>query len=101
MALKNLRRMAKLGWTGDYGFYEAVDYRRRAGNHPFVDGSSQGMSLLAACNLLHNNSIQGYFHSEPQVLATELSLTSGCRAQSRLRRRRLSRHRLLRRLPLN
>jgi hypothetical protein len=74
-ALKNLRRMAKQGWTGNYGFYEAVDFSR---DEPEIIRSwmahHQGMSLLAACNLLHNNAIQGYFHAEPQVLATELLL---------------------------
>ena len=34
----------------------------------------QGMALLAACNLLFNHPIQQYFHSEPQVMATELLL---------------------------
>jgi hypothetical protein len=67
--------MAKLGWTGEYGFYEAVDYSRL---EPEIIRSwmahHQGMSLLAACNLLHNDAIQEYFHAEPQVLATELLL---------------------------
>ena len=74
-ALKNLRRMAKLGWTGKYGFYEAVDYTR---GEPQIIRSwmahHQGMSLLAACNLLHNGALQEHFHAEPQVLATELLL---------------------------
>ena len=34
----------------------------------------QGMALLAACNELFDNPFQRYFHSEPQVLATELLL---------------------------
>ncbi len=34
----------------------------------------QGMSLLAICNLLYNCPFQRYFHSEPQVVATELLL---------------------------
>ena len=32
------------------------------------------MSLLAITNLLFDNQMQQYFHSEPQVLATELLL---------------------------
>jgi cyclic beta-1,2-glucan synthetase len=74
-AVENLRRMAKLGWTGTYGFYEAVDY---SGERPEIIRSwmahHQGMSLLAACNLLFAGKIQEYFHAEPQVLATELLL---------------------------
>lgn len=74
-ALKNLRRMATLGWVGDYGFYEAVDY---SNGQPNVIRSwmahHQGMSLLAICNLLFADTMQQYFHAEPQVLATELLL---------------------------
>jgi hypothetical protein len=74
-AVKNLRRMAKLGWFGRCGFYEAVDYRE---GKPEIVRSwmahHQGMSLLAVCNLLFANRMQEYFHAEPQVLATELLL---------------------------
>jgi len=31
----------------------------------------EGMSLLAACNVLYDYPFQRYFHAEPQVLATE------------------------------
>jgi len=34
----------------------------------------QGMSLLAACNLLFDHPMQHYFHAEPRVMATELLL---------------------------
>jgi hypothetical protein len=74
-AVKNLRRMAKLGWFGKFGFYESTDYR---GQKPEVIRSwmahHQGMSLLALCNLLFADKMQEYFHAEPQVLATELLL---------------------------
>jgi hypothetical protein len=74
-ALANLRRMAKLGWLGRYGFYEAADCRRGA---PEVIRSwmahHQGMSLLALSNLLCSSIMREYFHAEPQVLATELLL---------------------------
>jgi hypothetical protein len=74
-ALENLRDMARLGWLGDYGFYEAVDY---GGAEPEIIRSwmahHQGMSLLAMCNLLFDDKMQQYFHAEPQVLATELLL---------------------------
>jgi hypothetical protein len=74
-AVRSLRGMAKQGWFGRCGFYEAIDYRQ---GHPEVVRSwmahHQGMSLLAVCNLLFDDPIQQYFHSEPQVLATELLL---------------------------
>jgi cyclic beta-1,2-glucan synthetase len=74
-AIKNLRAMHKLGWFGQFGFYEAVDYRHEG---PEVIRSwmahHQGMSLLAVCNVLFGDPIQEYFHAEPQVLATELLL---------------------------
>jgi len=81
-ALENLRRMAKLGWFGSYGFYEAADYssaRRR-----FWRPTSklvrcwmthhQGMSLLALANFLKGNVVQRWFHSNRRVQATELLL---------------------------
>jgi hypothetical protein len=74
-AIKNLRRMSKLGWTGRYGFYEAVDY---SGGQVFTIQSwmahHQGMILLSVCNVLFDNPFQRYFHAEPYVLATELLL---------------------------
>ena len=39
-ALKNLRQMEEYGWSGRYGFYEAIDYTapgRRGGS--FLDGA--------------------------------------------------------------
>jgi cyclic beta-1,2-glucan synthetase len=74
-AAANLRRMEKEGWLGRYGFYEAVDYTK---GHPAVARSwmahHQGMSLLAAANVLFDHPFQRYFHAEPYVLATELLL---------------------------
>jgi cyclic beta-1,2-glucan synthetase len=74
-ALANLRREEKLGWQGRYGFYEAVDFRH-SGAEVIRSWMAhhQGMSLLAACNLLFDRPMVRYFHAEPQVLATELLL---------------------------
>jgi hypothetical protein len=74
-AIQNLRRMEEFGWSGRYGFYEAIDYSRAGGEviRTWM-AHHQGMALLAACNLLFNHPIQQYFHSEPQVMATELLL---------------------------
>ena len=73
--LKNLKQMEEYGWTGRYGFYEAIDYSR-AGARPIRSWMPhhQGMSLLAACNLLFDRPFQRYFHAEPHVMATELLL---------------------------
>ncbi len=76
-AVKNLRRMAKAGWIGAYGFYEAADYSQAKGQAKLVRewmAHHQGMSLLAILNLLHGNIVQTWFHSNPQLQATELLL---------------------------
>jgi hypothetical protein len=74
-AIENLRQMQGFGWFGRYGFYEAVDYSTAGGTviRSWM-AHHQGMSLLAACNLLFDVPFQRYFHSEPQVMATELLL---------------------------
>lgn len=73
--LENLKQMEKYGWTGRYGFYEAVDYTQ-AGGRPIRSWMAhhQAMSLLAVCNLLFDQPLQQYFHAEPHVMATELLL---------------------------
>ena len=80
-AIRNLRRMAELGWFGSYGFYEAADYgsaRRRLWHpHQLVRCwmvHHQGMSLLALANFLKENVVQQWFHSDRRVQATELLL---------------------------
>ncbi len=89
-ALANLRRMASMGWTGRYGFYEAGDYTQgsthskdagvvssRAKEPRLVRSwmaHHQGMALLAVTNLLRNNIVQTWFHANPRVRAAELLL---------------------------
>jgi cyclic beta-1,2-glucan synthetase len=76
-ALHNLRRMASAGWVGAYGFYEAADYSTNSKKPVLVRewmAHHQGMSLLAILNLLHDNVVQRWFHSHPDVQATELLL---------------------------
>lgn len=76
-AMKNLRRMARLGWVGEYGFYEAADFTQDATKPELVRSwmaHHHGMSLLAATNLLHKNIVQSWFHANPRVRATELLL---------------------------
>ena len=74
-AAANLRRMEAEGWVGRYGFYEAIDYT--SGSAAVARSwmaHHQGMSLLAAANVLFDQPFQRYFHAEPYVLATELLL---------------------------
>ena len=75
-AIANLRRMAGMKWTGEYGFYEAADYTQ--GKHAALVRSwmahHQGMCLLAVTNLLRDNVIQRWFHGTPRVRAAELLL---------------------------
>jgi len=75
-AIANLHRMAALGWTGAYGFYEAADYTQ--GREPQLVRSwmahHQGMCLLAVTNLLKDNIVQRWFHGTPLVRAAELLL---------------------------
>lgn len=76
-ALHNLHWMAKAGWVGAYGFYEAADYACSPGSAVIVRewmAHHQGMSLLAILNLLHGNIVQRWFHANPLVQSTELLL---------------------------
>ena len=65
-----------MGWSGAYGLYEAADYRESS--EPRLVRSwmahHQGMSLLALTNLLHDNIVQRWFHSNAIVRAAELLL---------------------------
>jgi cyclic beta-1,2-glucan synthetase len=81
-AVRNLRRMADLGWFGSHGFYEAADFtslkrkfwQERYRLVPCWMAHHQGMSLLALANFLNDNVVQKWFHSERRVQATELLL---------------------------
>jgi len=80
-AVRNIRAMWRKGWFGRFGFYESADYStgQMLGNTECElvrcwMAHHQGMSLLAVCNLLTQSSLQGWFHQEPRVMATELLL---------------------------
>jgi hypothetical protein len=74
-AVANLRQMQEYGWLGRYGFYEAIAYSRSGAEAVRMwMAHHQGMSLLTIANLLFDHPLQQYFHSEPQVVATELLL---------------------------
>jgi hypothetical protein len=75
-AIRNLQRMRSRGWWGRYGLYEAVEFT--AQEEPTAVrcwmAHHLGMSLLAIANCLGESPFQRLFHSEPQVIATELLL---------------------------
>ena len=76
-ALDNLRRLASMGCTGEYGYYEAVDYIESIRAPELVRewmAHHQGMALLAITNLLRENVVQKWFHENPIVQAAELLL---------------------------
>jgi hypothetical protein len=76
-ALRNLRRMASLGWTGAYGYYEAADYSTTQTEGVLVRewmAHHQGMSLLAILNLLQDDVMQHWFHANALVQSAELLL---------------------------
>lgn len=75
-ACLNLERLASEGFTGRFGFYEAIDYtparqRRRQANavvRSFM-AHHQGMSLLALAYLLLDRPMQRRFESDPLLKA--------------------------------
>jgi hypothetical protein len=77
-AVRNLRKMKELGWLSAYGFYEAADFSprrvREGRDHVVVRNwmaHHQGMSLVAASNVLCGSAMQRRFHAEPRVAAIE------------------------------
>ena len=80
-ALGNIRKMARRGWCSRYGFYEAVDFTPQKGSSERQPelvrcwmAHHQGMSLASIANFLCDGIIVRWFHSNPQVQATELLL---------------------------
>ncbi len=82
-AVKNLRRMARRKWVGEYGFYESADFTGSPSRgllprkYELVRcwmAHHQGMTLAALCNVLHDSAFQRWFHAEPVVQASELIL---------------------------
>jgi cyclic beta-1,2-glucan synthetase len=90
-AAHNLRRLAREGLDGRYGFYEAIDYTHRkadeseVGSEPRPHSSRgvvvrtflahhQGMSLIAVANTVLGHPMVQRFHADPRVQATALLL---------------------------
>ncbi len=74
-SIQNLRRMAGEGWTGAYGFYEAVDFTAK---QPEVVrewmAHHQGMCIVGLLNLLEDNAVQRWFYDNTQMRSVELLL---------------------------
>lgn len=77
-ALANLKRLGQAGLSGDFGYYESIDYtqeRQPKGGRGVVVHSymvhHQGMTLLAIDNALNAGVMQGRFHADLRVQAVE------------------------------
>jgi cyclic beta-1,2-glucan glucanotransferase len=87
----NLRRLARAGLEGDYGFFDAIDYTARGSDQQDTpprkaDGTAAGtvveayfahhagMTLIALANALLGDLMVKRFHADPRVQATELLL---------------------------
>lgn len=80
-ACANMQRLAEEGFSGSYGFYEAVDYtasRIPRGHSRAVIQSymahHQGMSFLSLLHVLHDQPMQRRFESDPSFQSTILLL---------------------------
>jgi cyclic beta-1,2-glucan synthetase len=89
-AAANLRRLAREGLLGAYGYFDAVDYTRRRPEEAEADAPSprrsrgavvhqvlahhQGMTLAAIAGALGGNRMVERFHADRRVQATELLL---------------------------
>ncbi len=80
-AARNFAELRRVGASGRYGFYEAVDFtasRRPPGERGAVVHSymahHQGMMLVAITNALHDGAMRSRFHAEPMVQASEMLL---------------------------
>ncbi|NLG83056.1 MAG: glycosyl transferase, partial [Firmicutes bacterium] len=77
-AVMNLRRLARYGLRGPYGFYEAIDFTRErcpAGERGVIVyaymAHHQGMSLVSLANALLDGIMRRRFHADPRVKAAE------------------------------
>jgi cellobiose phosphorylase len=80
-ACENLESLYAKGFSGEFGFYEAIDYTpsRLDVDETYAVVKSymahhQGMSLLSISYVLHNKPMQARFLAEPMFKAAELLL---------------------------
>jgi cyclic beta-1,2-glucan synthetase len=80
-SVRNFARLAAVGASGRYGFYESLDYTRS--RLPEGKGCAvirafmahhQGMTVVAIANALLDGEMRARFHAEPSIQATELLL---------------------------
>ena len=78
---RNFARLAAVGASGRYGFYEALDYTRsrlpEGKDYAIVRAfmaHHQGMTVVAIANALLDGEMRARFHAEPIIQATELLL---------------------------
>lgn len=69
ISMKNLSRLAKIGMTGKYGFFEAVDFTKGRNNGSCSIVRSYmahhvGMSFISVANMLKNECMQRRFMSD-------------------------------------
>ena len=76
--VQNLKRLAAMGLSGDYGFFDAIDFSRQHGPEGRRGvvvraylAHHQGMSFLSLGNYLHGNPVQRYFHADARVRSIE------------------------------
>ena len=80
--LRNLERLRQLGMSGQYGFYEAIDFTpdrvpEKSGRGIVLRtymAHHQGMTLVALDNALHDYPMQRRFHDDPRVQSADLLL---------------------------
>jgi cyclic beta-1,2-glucan synthetase len=80
-AQQNFARLAAMGASGRYGFYEALDFTpaRLPENESVVIvrnfmAHHQGMTIVAIANTLLDGRMRARFHREPMIQASELLL---------------------------
>jgi cyclic beta-1,2-glucan synthetase len=80
-AVKNFMRLEDDGGSGNYGFYDALDYTpERIPEHARVApvltymAHHQGMTIIALDNVVNDGVMQTRFHAEPIIQASELLL---------------------------
>ncbi|HVE38657.1 MAG TPA: glucoamylase family protein [Planctomycetota bacterium] len=87
-ATANLRRLAREGAEGRYGYFESVDYTPRQAEESAVAAKDpragvvvrtylahhQGMTMTALANALLDSIMVRRFHADPRIQATELLL---------------------------
>ena len=77
-SIKNLKRLEKIGLYSDYGFYESVDFSRKAkkGGEQGVIVKAymahhQGMGFISILNFLQDDLFRKRFHADARVKAFE------------------------------